>query len=121
MQEENRPVINMGDGNNNNTISVFGMDIRKAISTAIIVGFILLSNAVMNNRYNNVLGDVHAIKLEQQGLKDQVNQIDQQYQQQAKMNIDAMNRNSHVTEKLDATVSKFNKTLESVDWKKLSK
>lgn len=46
MQEENRPMINMGDGNSGNVIKILGMELQ----TALVIGALLLNIGVTWNR-----------------------------------------------------------------------
>ncbi|WP_101149510.1 hypothetical protein [Aeromonas hydrophila] len=45
-QEENRPMINMGDGNSGNVIKILGMEVQ----TALVIGALLLNIGVTWNR-----------------------------------------------------------------------
>lgn len=75
--EQEQPTVNIGDNNSHNSISIFGTDIRQAISTGIIISCLLLSIANMNMKYGRAMDEIHAIKLEQVEMKVQIERMTQ--------------------------------------------
>lgn len=82
--EQEQHTVNIGDNNSNNSISVFGMDIHKSISTGIIIGCLIVCTFAMGTRYDKVSEEVHAIKLEQEKIEFQVERITQHIEKSQK-------------------------------------
>ncbi|QLH66502.1 hypothetical protein HXV88_08555 [Aeromonas veronii] len=117
MSEVNEPTVKIGNNNSNNSISIFGMDISKAISTGVVIGCLILGSFCLNIKYENVLDEVHVVQVEQEKLKEQVNTINQNYKRQLDLSTDIMNENNDIMEKVNVTMDSIDQTIKKLNRK----
>lgn len=111
MQEEMRPVINMGNGNSGNTNSVdtgfMGLSLGQIASTVVVLATLLISGGMQWSQYQNALEKIEnqQVAFSQLAAKFQV--LETKVAQHDKAFEAVVDTNKE----MKATVGEFNKTV----------